>query len=138
MIRIWTIHNVKCHNVQFYIDRQTHWVPLYEQEHVFVRNGTRCIRNNSNAVTVSHSVSRGCRPWVGASLVGGNAILMGVQFLEREGVPSLERTPSLGEGVPWRVVVKWGTVKALPSPQSTCGQFASYWNAFLLTISLLF
>ena len=86
MIRIWTIYNVICYNIPFYINRQTLWVLLNELENLFVKSGTRCIRNNSNIVTackrsfgqgniftslcVSHSVYRGCRPWVGASLVG--------------------------------------------------------------------
>ena len=80
---MWTIYCVPCYNVPFYINRQTRWIPRNEQEHLFVKSGTRCIiqallppanevldKDIFSQACVSHSVYRGCRPLVGAPLVG--------------------------------------------------------------------
>ena len=102
-----------------------HWVPRNEQEHLFVKSGTRCIiqallppanevldKDIFSQACVSHSVYRGCRPWVGASLVGVLSLETGVLSLEtgvlsletgmlslETGVLSLEGSTSLGGAV---------------------------------------
>ena len=76
-----------------------HWAPLNEQENLFVKSGTRCIRNNSNIVTAcKRSLGQGniftslCQsfclqgvPSLGGGVVGGGSILGGVLSLSRRG-----------------------------------------------------